>query len=111
MIVTILSKQYGSQKINLETFAPHMAPTSCTAFKVVEHMFDQWYEHNTQPGAPMGKDIIGMYEGEGDQPAIYSKKGAIRQGIENLIEEVRESGRQLITTKDVLKMDIEAAFI
>ena len=109
--LTILSKQYGTQKINLETFAPHMAATSSTVFQIVEHMFNEWFAHNTQPGAPKGRDIVGMYEGECDQPPIYSKKGAIRQGIENLIEEVKESGRQLITTKDILKMDIESAFI
>jgi hypothetical protein len=60
--------------------------------------------------APMGKDIRGMYYGECDQPAIYSRNGAIRQGIENLIEEAVEGGKKLLTTRDIVKMDIESAF-
>lgn len=110
MKVSILSKNYGNQTIDLENFNPMYASVESTIFKVIEHIFNEWFDHNTQPGAPMGKDIQGMYYGECDQPAIYSKKGAIRQGIENFVECVRESGKKVVSTKDIVKMDIESAF-
>lgn len=108
--ITIQSKNYGTQRININSFNHEMAATSSTIFKVVEHIFNDWFDHNTQPGAPLAKDIEGCYFGYCDQPAIYSKKGAIREGIGNLINEAIESGKSLLTTKDILKMDIEAAF-
>lgn len=108
--LTIISKNYGSQSINVDTFNPEMASASSTVFKIVEHMFNEWFDHNTQPGAPLAKDIEGCYFGYCDQPAMYSKKGAIRQGIENLIQEAIELGKSILTTKDILKMDIECAF-
>jgi len=108
--VSIISKNYGNQTINLDSFNPMCAAMDSSIFKIIEYIFDKWYDYNTQPGAPMCKDIEGMYYGEGDQPAIYSKKGAVRQGIENMIEEIRESGKKVVTTADILKMDIEAAF-
>ena len=110
MKITILSKKYGSQVINTDTFQAHKASSKSTAFQIIEHIFNDWYDHNTQPGAPMGTDIQGMYYGEGDQPAIYTRSGAIRQGIEIMIDEATETNRTLITTKDIIKMDIEAAF-
>jgi len=110
MNIKVISKLYGSQFINIETFNPLMASTDSTIFKIIEHIFNDWYDHNTQPGAPLARDIQGMYYGEGDQPAIYSKKGAIRQGIENFIEEVKEANQTIFTTNDILKMDIETAF-
>ena len=109
-MITISSKNYGTQKIYIDSFNPMMASIESPIFKIIEHIFDEWFSHNTEPGAPMSSDIIGMYEGEADQPAIYSKKGAIRQGIENMIEEIKESGKKFITTKDIVKMDIESAF-
>ena len=111
MKLTIVSKNYGKQIIDTENFAAYMAATNSTIFQIIEHIFNEWFSYNTQPGAPMAKDIIGMYYGEADQPAIYSKKGAIRQAIENLLEEVSESGKMILTTKDIVKMDIEAAFL
>lgn len=108
--ISIISKNYGSQSINIETFNPQFASSESTIFKIIEHIFNQWFDYNTQPGAPMAKDIRGMYLGEADQPAIYSKKGAIRQGIENFIEEVKEKGLKVINTKQVMQMDIESAF-
>ncbi len=107
---TIISKNYGKQTINIETFNPMFASKDSTIFKIVEHVFEQWFSHNTQPGAPMAKDIKGMYFGECDQPAIYSINGAIRQGIENLIEEIKERDLHTVTTAQILKMDIECAF-
>lgn len=113
MKVTIISKNYGTQVIDTDTFDAGYASTSSTIFKVIEHIFNEWFEYRTQPGAPMNKDILGMYEGECDQPAIYSKKGAIRQAIENMIEELLEDGKEAIrlTTAQIVKMDIEAAFL
>jgi len=108
--IKIISKLYGTQIVNIDTYNPLMASVDSPVFKIIEHIFNDWYAHNTQPGAPMAKDIEGMYYGEGDQPAIYSKKGAIRQGIENLIEEVKELNKSIITTKDIQLMDIESAF-
>lgn len=108
--VTIKSKMYGFQTINIDTFDANRVSSDSTIFKVVEHLFNDWFEHNTQPGAPCGKDIEFCYYGDSDEPAVYSKRGAIIQGIEEIIEFVRDSGRQLITTKDILNMDIEAAF-
>lgn len=112
MIISIVSKNYGSQKINTENYIPQFAATDSTAFKVVEHIWNNWFDHATQPGAPMGKDIQGMYYGEGDQPAIYTKKGAIRQGIENIIEYCLEKGTAsiVVNTKDIIGMDVECAF-
>lgn len=111
MKITILSKNYGNQSIDTDKFSPHLAAADSTIFKVIEHVFNDWYDHNTQPGAPMAKDIQGMYYGEGDQPPIYTRAGAIRQGIENLIEEAQENNKCLLTTGAIIKMDIESAFI
>lgn len=110
--IKIISKLYGTQEIDLDTFSANNASSNSTIFRVVEHIFNDWYEYNTEPGAPMGKDIIGMYYGEGDQPAIYSKRGAIIGGIENFLELVSEDNgsKSVYTTKDIVKMDIEAAF-
>ena len=110
MKITVKSKLYGTQVIDTETFIARFASASSTIFKIIEHVFDEWYEWHTQPGAPMNRDIVGMYNGECEQPAIYSRKGAIRQGIENFIEECIETGRTFVTTKDIQKMDIECAF-
>lgn len=113
MKISILSKKYGNQTINTEDYNPHTAGTNTPAFKIVEDIFNEWFDHSTQPGAPMGRDIIGMYEGEGDQPAIYTKTGAIRQGIENLITEAEETDKPTIILNEgqIQKFDIEAAFI
>jgi hypothetical protein len=113
MKLTILSKNYGSQVIDTENFDAWFASASSTIFQIVEHIWNEWFTHNTQPGAPMSKDIQGMYYGECDQPAIYSKKGAIRQGIENIIEYVTESEKpsMVLNTRDILKIDVESAFI
>lgn len=108
--LTIISKNYGKQSINIESFVPEYASTDSTVFKIVEHIFNEWFDYNTQPGAPLAKDIKGCYFGYCDQPAIYSKKDAIRQGIDNLIQEAIELGKTILTTKDILKMDIECAF-
>ena len=110
--IKIISKLYGTQEIDLDTFSAEHASSNSTIFRVIEHMFDRWYEYNTEPGAPMAKDIMGMYYGEADQPAFYYKRGAIIDGIENFLELVSEDNgsKYVYTTKDIVKMDIEAAF-
>ena len=112
MRITVVSKNYGSQSINTDTFSPHLVSTGSTIFKIVEHLFNDWYDHHTQPGAPMRKDIEGMYYGEGDQPAIYGKRGAIIGGIENLIEACQEMDKPIVilNTKQISNLDIECAF-
>lgn len=107
MLITIISKKFGTQKLDTEN---PKTGSSTTIFQIVEHMFNEWFDHNTQPGAPMGKDIQGMYYGECDQPAIYSKKGAVQDGIDNIIEYCLETGKQVISTKDIVTMDVECAF-
>lgn len=108
--LTIKSKNFGIIKINSNTFNPMFASVSSPIFKLVEHMFNDWYEHHTQKGAPCCEDIILCYEGDIDQPAIYSKKGAIRQAIENLVEYMTENNITFLTTKEIYKADLEAAF-
>lgn len=108
--ITVKSTKFGIQQINLDEFDPSMASPSSAIFKEIEAMFDKWFEHSTAPGAPMGRDILGMYNGEGDQPAIYSRRGAIIQGIETFIELAQDAAKPVITTQDILAMDIETAF-
>ncbi len=109
--LTIKSKNYGTQVItDVENFAAETASKNSTVFLIVKHIFNEWYNYNTQPGAPMAKEIPGMYFGECDQPAIYTVTGAIYGGIQNLIEIALEEGKSFLTTKDIMKMDIECAF-
>lgn len=58
----------------------------------------------------MAKDLEGMYYGECDQPAIYTKRGAIIQAIEDMIELAKETGKTRITSRDLIIMDLEAAW-
>lgn len=110
MKTTIISKNFGTQTIDTDTFNPYLVSSSSTIFKVIETIFNRWFEYSTQDGAPMAKDIEGMYYGEADQPAIYNKRGAIIGGIENFIEEVIDRGLHVVNTKQICQMDIEAAF-
>ena len=110
MKTTIISRNYGSQVIDTETFNPSFASASSTVFKIIEHIFNDWFDHATEPGAPMSRDIQGMYNGEVGQPAIYYKRGAIIGGLEILIEEITERGLKIVNTRDIQKMDIECAF-
>lgn len=109
MQLTIISKLYGTQRIDTDKIEQCFNP-ACTIFKIVEHLFNEWYIYATQPGAPMNKDIVGMYNGEADQPAIYSKSGAICQGIEGFIELASDDTKEVYTTRDIMNMDIECAF-
>ncbi len=107
----IISKNYGTQTIDLAEYDPYYASSSSTIFKIVEHMFNDWWDKYTEPGAPLWKDRIGCYNGWGeDEPAIFSKKGAIIGGIEIIIELAQEENLSRLTTADILKMDVECAF-
>ena len=108
--ITIKSKKFGLININTENYNPMFASVESPIFKLVEHIFNDWYEHNTQSGAPCSSDIILCYEGSDEQPPFYSKTNAIRQGIENLLEYMAEENISFITTKDIYKADLEAAF-
>jgi hypothetical protein len=110
MRVKIISKLYGSQIINTENYCPFNASKDSTLFKIVEHLFREWYKHNTQPGAPMGDYIKEAYYGGWEQEPLYSVSGAIRQGIEVVIEEIKESRKSVVTTKEIQRMDVECAF-
>jgi hypothetical protein len=110
MKVTVISKYFGSQVIDTDNFYPAFAPVNSPVFKMIEYLFNRWFDHNTQPGAPGHREIRGMYYGETGQPAIYSKMGAIRHGIEILLEEISERGLEVVTTKDIMTFDIECAF-
>lgn len=109
MQVSIISKNYGRQTIDSDnTFS--VFNENSTVFKIVEHLFNEWFKHNTEPGAPMRESIEGMYYGDCDQPATCDIRGAIEDGIEIALEEIRTLGKKVISTKDFLNMDIESAF-
>lgn len=112
MKITIISKTFGMQTIDTDTFNSFFVSSSSTIFKCVEHIFNEWFDKYTQPGAPMAKDIEGMYYGECDQPAIYTKRGAIIEAIENMIAELLESNKEsvVLNTRQLLSMDLEATF-
>lgn len=111
MQLTIITKNYGTQHINTDTFAPMMASAGSTIFKAIEHIFNDWYESRTKPGCAMARDIVGMYNGDGDQPAIYHKSGAIRGGIETFIEIAEENkSKNIYNSRDLNMLDIESAF-
>jgi hypothetical protein len=110
MKLQIITKNYGTQNIDTNMFDENFVSKNSTIYKIVEHLFNEWYEYNTQDGSPMGSDYKGMYNGECDQPAIYIKSGAIRDGISVLISEAIELGKSVLTTKEIVKFDIESAF-
>lgn len=110
MKTKIITKLYGIQIIDTDTFIAEMASSKSTVFRAVEHIFNEWFAHNTQQGAPLAKDIELCYYGSEEQRAIYSKKGAIRKGIENLIQYIIENKLHCLSTNDFYKADIECAF-
>jgi hypothetical protein len=110
MKLQFLFPKYPSQTIDTDFYDSTIEYTTSSLFQYVEDRFNEWFDHNTQDGSPMGKDICGWYYGEGDQPAIFSKTGAIQEGINILIEEALELNKRLITPQDLEKFDIECAF-
>ena len=110
MKLKIITQNYGTQNIDTDIFDENSESQNSTIYKIVEHIFNEWYDYNTQDGSPMGNDYKGMYNGEYDQPPIYMKSGAIRDGISVLISEAIELGKSVLTTKEIVKFDIESAF-
>ena len=105
--LTIISKNYGTQKIWIDSFDSNKASKLSTIYKVVEHIFNDWYSH-ASAGQP---DVVGCYNGWGeDEPALYSKVGAIRQGIGDLIDYAIENKLSVMTTKQIQNIDLEATF-
>ena len=109
MKLTLISRNYGTQTIDTETFRPYRAGDESTIFLIVEHIFETWME--TAP-----QSAIEPYQHDYDQPAIYSIAGAITHGIELLIEsaEMLAASRKVealtLTTREIQNMDIECAF-
>lgn len=108
MKIKFISKTYGIEFIDTDTYEPIKAKTSSTIFKCVEYLFEKWFE-------TAQSEYRAMYLGEEDCPAIFTRKGAIRNGIELFIENIVETfeGNDFLTldTCHLLKyLDIEAAF-
>jgi hypothetical protein len=55
-------------------------------YKFFENIFEEWFEDMTSEGSALGKDIEFCYYGYYDEPALYSKHGAICQSIEDVID-------------------------
>lgn len=110
MKFTLISKEYGTQVIDTEVVTAFNVALDSVIFKIVEHLFDKWYNDNTEAGAPFAREIRTCYYGDWDTPAEYSRTDAIKDGIELLIDSALESGKNIITTKDVLSYDIIPAF-
>lgn len=84
-----------------DSFDTYKISSSAPLFKAVETVFNQWYSYQYQ-------DTKDMYYSE---DAIYTTRGAIIGGIENVIEYMTEKNLTYITTREFSKIDIEAAFI
>ena len=110
MKITLVTKNFGNQTINADSFNPLFVSPSTPIFKAVEYIWEKWFEESTENGAPMSKDIKGMYFGESDQPAVYTKRGAICQAIEDMINLCIETKQTIVNTRQLLNMDLEAAF-
>lgn len=83
-----------------EGFDVYKVSSSAPIFKAVEAVFNQWYKQQSQ-------DTKDMYY---SSDAIYTTRGAIIGGIENVIEYMVELNKNYITTKEFAEIDIEAAF-
>lgn len=105
--LTIISKNFGTQKIWLDSFDSNKASKSSTIFKVIEHIFNEWYV----VASKFSKDVVNCYNGWGDdEPAVYSKVDAIRAGIDALIEYAVENNKSVLNTRQIQQLDIESAF-
>ena len=90
-----------------ETFeGPSEVSTDSTLFSKVEQLFNTWYDHNTQEGAP--GEYKEKYEGE---EAIYTKIGAIEQAIEQIFDVAHEQDETVITWQHAYRTyDLECSF-
>jgi hypothetical protein len=77
MKTTIVSKKYGSQVIDLESVKVSDFKTNSTVFKIVEYLFNEWFEYNTQSGAPLAKDIKGCFVDGEKMRLLYIVKGEL----------------------------------
>ncbi len=75
--------------------------TDSPLFHAVEKEFDKWMEHNNS-----ASEYDEMYFGD---EAIYTKEGAIIQGIEQIFEVMNEYNLQSIELTDN-RLDLECAF-
>jgi hypothetical protein len=106
MTTQIISKVYGKQVIDSENYTSFDLRKGTVIYNIVNHLFNEWYDNYSQ----RNREIRGKYFGEMDQPAIYSVEGAIMQGMLNLMDEIAYLNKAVVTTKDIVKMDIECAF-
>jgi hypothetical protein len=107
MTLTIITKNFGTQTIDTEWFAAYKVSPSSTVFKAIEHLFDEWYDDECKHNP----DVAPCYNGWGeDEPAIYHKRGAIVDAIEAMIEIVHETNKKVLTSRDLMNMDLEACF-
>lgn len=88
-------------QVMTESFDVFKVSSSAPIFLAVEAVFNKWFSWQCQ-------DTKDMYYSE---DAIYTTRGAILGGIENVIEYMVENKKTYITTEEFTKIDIEAAFI
>lgn len=105
MQLTLISRNYGTQTIDTQTFRPLRARTDSTIYQIVEHIFEQWFEnaHSSQ---------VAPYQHNYEGGAAYNKRGAINQAMDLIIDiaEERDVEALTITTRELQNWDIEAAF-
>jgi hypothetical protein len=110
-LVNVVTKKFGTFTIDVVEIVPDLLPTSHPLYQMVEQLYNEWYDNRMAQGGLRAKDTRGMYFGEGDQPAIYSRDGAIVEGMNALVEYITERERTTITSKEIWhKADITAVF-
>ena len=76
-------------------------------FWLIEKEFDKWFNHNSENN----KDISLVYEGNCEQEALATKKGAILGAIEWIAAYMEEEGFDFMTWQQIKKqIDFEVAF-
>ena len=103
MLLTIVSKNYGTQTIDTDTFSGRAQKSSSTIYQICEHLFNQWAE-NCHPFA------LEPYQSWDEQASHFSKRGAILAAMDMILEVAEERKASKITTRDIQNMDIEASF-
>ena len=108
--IKIVTKKY--QTIFLDTdFDVYRLDKNSDIYKFFEEIFEEWFEDMTTEGCALGNDILFCYYGNYDEPALYSKHGAICQAIEDVIDICVEKNIIWIS-EDALytECDVTAAF-
>ena len=98
MKLTIISRDFGTININSETYVAEYAATNTPIFQLVEYVFDMWYEKADQ-------NLKHLYE-----VGAINRKGAVRRGIQALIDYMVECKVSLITTAKFYQVEFEEAF-